>query len=277
MPDVMRILARYEFWFFSLALLFILTERIMPWRKRQLFIRRRDLLTDVFWLLFNGMIFGLLTASLTRFTAQHNNALIHGLTGIQVTELRVLAGLPFWAQLVFFIVIADFFEYVIHNVLHRVGPLWQVHRIHHSITTMDWIGNYRFSPYEIIVYRSLKYLPLVILGIPWQVLLIEGTIRMTMGNLNHSNLNISFGPLRYILNSPRMHIWHHEKKPDRPEGYNFGVIFSMWDWLFGTAKMPRDQPLPPELGYRNQETTLKNILLEGFLPFLPRRSVRTKK
>jgi hypothetical protein len=37
---------------------------------------------------------------------------------------------------------------------------WTFHKVHHSITTMDWIGNWRFHWIEIVVYKSLQWLPL---------------------------------------------------------------------------------------------------------------------
>ncbi len=41
-----------------------------------------------------------------------------------------------------------------------------------------------------------------------------------------------------------MHLWHHAAAgPAR----NFGIIFSAWDWLFGTALLP--DHAPPRLGF----------------------------
>lgn len=49
------------------------------------------------------------------------------------------------------------------------------------------------------------------------------------------------GPLmKYIFNSPEMHIWHHAH--DMPQshvyGINFGLTLAIWDWIFGTAWWP---------------------------------------
>ena len=47
--------------------------------------------------------------------------------------------------------------------------------------------------------------------------------------------------MRVIFNSPEMHLWHHAW--DIPEGYrygiNFGITLSIWDYIFGTAKVPK--------------------------------------
>jgi sterol desaturase/sphingolipid hydroxylase (fatty acid hydroxylase superfamily) len=49
------------------------------------------------------------------------------------------------------------------------------------------------------------------------------------------------GPvMKYIFNSPEMHIWHHAH--DMPQshvyGINFGLTLAIWDWIFGTAWWP---------------------------------------
>lgn len=56
-------------------------------------------------------------------------------------------------------------------------------------------------------------------------------------------VSIVLGPLmKYLFNSPEMHIWHHAYAlpADRRYGMNFGLSLSVWDWLFGTACIPSD-------------------------------------
>jgi sterol desaturase/sphingolipid hydroxylase (fatty acid hydroxylase superfamily) len=63
---------------------------------------------------------------------------------------------------------------------------------------------------------------------------------LTIGHLNHANLRLRIGPLKYVLNNPQMHIWHHMKEfpASRRRGVNFGLSLSLWDYLFGTAYVP---------------------------------------
>jgi sterol desaturase/sphingolipid hydroxylase (fatty acid hydroxylase superfamily) len=46
--------------------------------------------------------------------------------------------------------------------------------------------------------------------------------------------------MKYIFNSPEMHIWHHAV--DLPSGFqygiNFGLTLALWDYIFGTAAIP---------------------------------------
>ena len=54
---------------------------------------------------------------------------------------------------------------------------------------------------------------------------------------------IVLGPfMKYLFNSPEMHIWHHahDFPADRKYGMNFGLSLSLWDWIFGTAHIPAD-------------------------------------
>ena len=59
------------------------------------------------------------------------------------------------------------------------------------------------------------------------------------GFLVHSNLNWDFGPLKYIIVSPRFHRFHHTTAQ---VGFhkNFAGLFSFYDYLFGTAYCPKE-------------------------------------
>jgi sterol desaturase/sphingolipid hydroxylase (fatty acid hydroxylase superfamily) len=170
--------------------------------------------------------------------------------------------------------VTDFMEWCIHNALHRVGWLWKIHRMHHSIVIMDWIGNFRFHWGELFIYKAVKYLPVALLGASWHALLAGAVIATFIGNLNHANIFFDWGPLRYLLNSPAMHIWHHDKKPEKRAGVNFAIVFSLWDWIFGTSYMPRfpkEAPMPQELGFGGMEKVSPSLLARFFIPFLDKK------
>jgi sterol desaturase/sphingolipid hydroxylase (fatty acid hydroxylase superfamily) len=93
---------------------------------------------------------------------------------------------------------------------------------------------------ETVVYRSVEYLPLAMIGFGIDDFFIVHIFTLAVGHFNHSNLTVNLGPLKYIFNNPQMHIWHHSEylPPDRPKGVNFGLTFSMWDYLWGTDYIP---------------------------------------
>lgn len=256
---------KYWFWLAILSTAVLILERLFPWRKEQRLFRPQ-LAQDFFWLVFNGYLWGVVVSWVYRVVPVGGGMTWAG----AVTGLRSRFHLS-WdltLQVVTVLVVTDFIEWCVHNLLHRVGPLWKIHRVHHSIKVMDWIGNFRFHWGEHIVYRSIKFFPLVFLGVRWEAALIAAVIATAIGHLNHSNLAISWGPLRYVLNSPRMHIWHHDKFPGRPSGYNFGIVFSVWDWLFGTAYMPETQPA--EIGFNNEQRVPQSLISRFFVPWVNR-------
>ena len=59
--------------------------------------------------------------------------------------------------------------------------------------------------------------------------------------------------MRYVLNSSRMHVWHHDIETHGRGGQNFGLVLSVWDWIFGTAYWPKDRENPERLGFAGIE------------------------
>lgn len=265
------LLKNYAFWLAVLALGCIVAERIAPWRKDQ-GLARPQLLQDLFWLLFNGIAAGVLFKSLLGFLQSSLSDGFRLLTTVDPETLHLLAGKRIVIQFGIALVVADFIEYLVHNALHRWNPLWKIHRVHHSITTLDWIGNFRFHWGEIIVYNVAKHLPMAMLGADGNALLAAAVVATLIGLLNHANLNISWGALRYVFNSPRMHVWHHDRHPSRQAGFNFGVVFSLWDWIFGTAYMPADGSQPKALGFQRMEEVPASLAMRFFLPGVNRQS-----
>ena len=74
--------------------------------------------------------------------------------------------------------------------------------------------------------------------------------------LSHATVRLGFGPLRWLLVSPRFHRLHHAVGLGHESagqgslgGHNFAVLFPVWDILFGSARF--DDPLQPT-GIRDQ-------------------------
>jgi sterol desaturase/sphingolipid hydroxylase (fatty acid hydroxylase superfamily) len=257
----------YFFWLLAISLFCWLLERLAPWRKEQK-AWRKQIGQDFFWLIFNGHYAGLLIAYLSSWVIQQLNHVWSWWHVPPPETIRLLAEQPWLLQFAVFLVLRDFLEWCVHNLLHRVPWLWEFHKLHHSIEELDWIGNMRFHWMEIVVYKSLTYLPLVMLGVREDVILPIALVTTLIGHLNHSNLNISWGPLRYIINSPRMHVWHHDLILRGQHGKNFGIVFSLWDWIFGTAYMPPEGGQPERLGFEKMEEFPRRLLPRLVYPFL---------
>jgi sterol desaturase/sphingolipid hydroxylase (fatty acid hydroxylase superfamily) len=239
----------YLHWLVLVSLAFVVLERLWPWRPGQALFRA-GLARDIAFLALNGHLFSLATATLVGAVAAGATA------ALQAAGLR-LAGspVPRWpwvAQVAVLLAVSDFLQWCIHNLLHRVSWLWTFHKVHHSITTMDWIGNFRFHWMEILVYKAAQWLPLAWLGASPEAALAVAVVSTAWGDFNHANLDVGLGPLGRVFNSPRMHLWHHDLSSEGAPAKNFGVVLSVWDFLFGTAYWPRERS-PERLGYPGME------------------------
>jgi sterol desaturase/sphingolipid hydroxylase (fatty acid hydroxylase superfamily) len=249
----------YFFWLLVVSLFCWILERLTPWRTAQKAFRRQ-IAQDFFWLVFNGHYAGVAIAFVSSWLIQQFNPWFGKWNVPSPESVQLLAGSPWWAQFAVFLLLKDFLEYLVHNLLHRVPVLWEFHKLHHSIEELDWIGNMRFHWMEIVVYKGFTYLPLVMLGVNGNVILWIAIVSTLIGHLNHSNLNFNWGPLRYVINSPRMHVWHHDVILRGQYGKNFGVVFCLWDWLFGTAYLPTDKDQPERLGFESMEKFPRGLL-----------------
>ena len=86
-------------------------------------------------------------------------------------------------------------------------------------------------------------------------------LAITIGHLNHANIRLTYGPLKYILNNPVLHLWHHSYHlPEgRKYGLNYAISLSIWDYLFKTAEIPDDRDGEIKLGFPGVEEFPKDF------------------
>lgn len=169
-----------------------------------------------------------------------------------------------WLQAIMILFVADFFQYWTHRYLHVKPRLWMFHKIHHSVIRMDWIASSRLHIIDILITRSISYIPIVCLGFSQEAFQLYLPIVALQALFVHSNIRFTFGPLRYLMTTPIVHHWHHSnaiKALDK----NFAVSFSCIDVLFGTFYCPKEWPESYGL---YQEKISKNFVKQLFYPFL---------
>jgi len=230
----------------ALSGLFVVLERIDPWRAQKLW--RRRIGQDLFYLLMNGYLLGLVVHWLLFWLDR--SVLPMDIT--RLISLGLVSDWPIWGQFLIVFFLIDLIQWCIHNLLHRVPFLWEFHKTHHSIEEMDWIGQMRFHWMEWLVYKFLLFFPFTLLDVDPRVVLWSGLLTLAIGFFNHSNIDIDIGPLRYFFNNPRMHIWHHTHPECGPSLCNFGLNLSLWDWLFGTAYQPEGK-FPERIGLAEED------------------------
>jgi sterol desaturase/sphingolipid hydroxylase (fatty acid hydroxylase superfamily) len=165
-------------------------------------------------------------------------------------------------------IVRDFIQWNIHRLLHRVPWLWEFHKVHHSAKQLGFATHLRYHWMENVVYRTLEYIPLAMIGFGIQEFFIVHIITLSIGHFNHSNIRVNLGPLRFLFNNPQMHTWHHAKHiPDRYRyGINFGLSLSLWDYLFGTAHVPNSGE-NTELGYPGDEEMPTSFTRQFIFPW----------
>ncbi|MFT5286877.1 MAG: sterol desaturase/sphingolipid hydroxylase (fatty acid hydroxylase superfamily) [Planctomycetota bacterium] len=264
---VINSMLTYWIWLVGISLGFALLERLRPARSNQAALRPQ-LLNDLFYLGFNGHWWALITGGVIGSIAIQTRELLVSVS--LAPETALLTDAPFAIQFIAYFIVVDFLQWWIHRLLHTVPLLWQFHKVHHSIHSMDWAGNFRFHFVELIVYRSLLFVPLFWLGGANEPLFVVAVFGTAWGHFNHSNLNIGIGPLAYIFNSPRMHLWHHDSSSEGGVAKNFGIVLSCWDYIFRTAFWPKDRA-PERIGFPGDEEIPVDIPRQMLFP-----TMRTK-
>lgn len=213
------------------SLLYVGLERLFPYDRGQK-IFREGFWTDLVWYgLVQGYVLGLV---ITRFIAW-----LDATSGL--SRLRLVSDWPIWVQCAFFFVLHDFYIYWFHRWQHSNAYLWRVHEAHHSVRQVDWMAGTRSHALEIMINQSIEFAPIVLLGGAPEVALFKVVIDAVWGMYIHSNINVRTGWLQHLINGPEMHRWHHATNIPFP-GKNFATKIAVWDWIFGTAWLPKEKP-----------------------------------
>ncbi|MDW8230454.1 MAG: sterol desaturase family protein [Saprospiraceae bacterium] len=262
----------YFYWLIAISLFAYALELLFPWRKNQRAIRE-DFWLDTFYMFFNFFLFSLVGyAAISNVAVQAFNDFLAWAFGIRNLVAIEIGSWPHWAQLLTLFVVRDFVQWNVHRLLHRVPWLWEFHKVHHSVREMGFAAHLRYHFMETVVYRSFEYLPLAMIGFGIQDFLLVHLFTLTIGHLNHANIYLPLGPLKYIFNSPQMHIWHHAKHlPEGSYGVNFGLTLSVWDYLFGTAHIPHDGRDIP-LGFERVDEYPHGFFQQIVAPFRARKA-----
>ncbi len=248
------------FWFLAIiSIVFFILEIVIPWRKNQP-IFRKDFWLDFFYMYFNFFLFYLaLFAGLGDFSSFFFSRTAHFLNIDQFT-ISIIKW-PIWIQFGLMLVIQDFTHWNIHRSLHKTPFLWRFHKVHHSVKQMGFAAHLRFHWMESIIYKSITFIPLFFIGFGIEDFFYLHIFTITWGHFNHANINIPLGPLKYVFNSPQMHIWHHVKTlpTTHQNGVNFGLTLSIWDYIFNTKFIPCDGE-KIELGFKKDELYPKGFI-----------------
>jgi sterol desaturase/sphingolipid hydroxylase (fatty acid hydroxylase superfamily) len=157
-----------------------------------------------------------------------------------LSRLQVISGLPVWGQFIFFLLLHDLYIYAFHRWQHRNKWLYRIHEAHHATREVDWISGSRSHSVEILINQTIEFAPIILLGAAPEIIIYKGMIDAIWGMYIHSNIDVKSGWLKYVINGPEMHRWHHSK--GKGNSVNYATKFAFWDWMFGTAYLPDAKP-----------------------------------
>lgn len=252
------------FWGLVLISLFVwLLEILFPWRTTQ-GIFRKDFFLDAAYMFFNFFVFSISIAGFYAIIGAGFESIGLNMGDLALFDLRDWSSLN---QLLIFFLVLDFVQWTTHIALHRFPILWRFHQVHHSVKEMGFAAHLRYHWMENILYKPLKTLGVMLLGgfEPEQAYIVH-FVAIAIGHFNHANLNITWGPLKYVFNNPVMHLYHHAYKLPNKYGVNYGISLSLWDYLFKTAYIPQPDAYE-KLGYEGDDEMPKGFfkqLIYGF-------------
>jgi sterol desaturase/sphingolipid hydroxylase (fatty acid hydroxylase superfamily) len=123
--------------------------------------------------------------------------------------------------------------------------LWRFHELHHSQEDMSVLTVFRTHP--------LIHVSYLITLVPGVILLANGAVPTALlvayaaiVAFEHSNTNLSFGPLGRIFVSPNYHRIHH--RLEGRQDVNLGFALTIWDQLSHRAVFPTSATIRIDTG-----------------------------
>jgi sterol desaturase/sphingolipid hydroxylase (fatty acid hydroxylase superfamily) len=176
--------------------------------------------------------------------------------------------LPWVAQFLLSVLVADLAQYGIHRSFHVIPFMWRFHSIHHSSQALDWLAGSRAHLVEDVVVRGGMLIPMMLI-FPQDILVAY----LFFVNIHATWAHCNFGPTAkwlepYII-QPRFHHWHHTSQKEAIDR-NFAIHFPWIDRIFGTHYLPAGDRWPETYGL-HQEEIPATFWRQFFYPLLPRK------
>lgn len=182
----------YFYMLILVSVVFFILEVIVPWRKQQP-ILRKDFFLDAFYMFFNFFLFSLIiySAASNVVVALFNDGIKALTGGFDLQASNPMRHWPHWGILLVGFVVRDFVQWWVHRLLHYSDRLWKYHQVHHSVEEMGFAAHLRYHWMENVVYRSIEYVPLALLGIGLHDFFVIHIFTLAWGHFNHANITVS--------------------------------------------------------------------------------------
>ena len=212
-----------------LALLFIPMERIWSLREQKIF--RTGWQTDIkhFFVSHAGVQ---LISFATMIPVQVAFA-----WAIKFDFQQTVAAQPLVLQFFEILFFVDLISYWVHRAFHKIPFLWNFHAIHHSSLQMDWLAGSRSHLFDVLVNRTLGFVPIFVLGFSPAAIYAYLVFVSFHAVYIHANVRHRWPYLRWVIATPEFHHWHHTSDEEGIDK-NFAVFLAFIDVMFRTAHLP---------------------------------------
>jgi sterol desaturase/sphingolipid hydroxylase (fatty acid hydroxylase superfamily) len=214
----------------GIALLFVVfvpLEKLFALRRQRVF--RTGLLTDLTHILVNGAATAVAVVALV---------VVAAIPVFWIRRFHLVGALPTEVAVALAVALVAVGNYWGHRLTHQVPFLWRFHSVHHSIEQMDWVASGRLHPLDQAFTQAFTVFPLFLLGYGTGVFGGVAVFVTLLALFQHANVRLRFPGLRWVINTPEWHHWHHAIDDDARDK-NFGL--PVVDKLFGTAYLPKDR------------------------------------
>lgn len=221
----------------TIAVVFVPLERLIPYRPKQRLFRPHWGLDFMHFLVGGVLIILFIRGTLLLMPY------FMGWMDLYSSPLS-LRGLPGWAQFLVYELGWTGLGYWLHRLMHSWAPLWRMHSIHESSQELDWLAAFRMHWLEPPLFHLLTIMPLfIIFQLDYPVAVAYTLYSYVHAHVQHANVVLPLGPLKYFFPSPDFHRWHHaaDPVPGSQGTRNYGA-YPFWDVLFGTLHVPTERP-----------------------------------
>src|SRR5262249_16264447 len=126
-----------------------------------------------------------------------------------IGHLELVSALPGWAAVALAVALVAVANYCGHRLTHQGPFLWRFHSVHHSIQQMHWVASGRLDPVDQAFSQAVTVFPLFLLGYGAGVFGAVAVFVTLLALFQHANVRVRFPVLRWIVNTPEWHHWHH--------------------------------------------------------------------
>lgn len=158
-----------------------------------------------------------------------------------------LQAAPLAVQIIAALLWMELAKYGSHRLHHRAPALWPLHALHHAPRRLNWLNNLRMHPLNHAINSTASLLPLLVIGVPSDVMLGVLALTQPVLMLQHANVRSDNGWINAVLSTNEAHRWHHAVDPRQADA-NYGSALLLWDHVFGTYRPATADTRPDAVG-----------------------------